>query len=332
MLNQKQTFEDFCEIYMKKAKANFAINTVTAAEGIIKNHLSYFSNMRITKITKNTAQEWSNIYRKRIKPSAFNNSLKLAKAIWNNAISEDCTDLQNPFMNIKPINIKKECKTRDKVRINKQQADLLISTAKEMYNDYTPYIIATAIYTAMREGEILGLMWSDIDFKNNTISIQRQVQKIPKKILKEILQEHPELTEKDLLLTDRLKTEASKDIIPVPTKVITLLKEYRKKVMANENCNDLCFCKPNGLPLIARDFVRYRFEKVLKAAFGDSKYMHFHELRGSCATILHLEGVPSKIIQGLLRHEKLATTEDIYIEVTKTSKEIANYIEAAFTA
>ena len=33
----------------------------------------------------------------------------------------------------------------------------------------------------MREGEILGLMWSDIDFKNNTISVQRQVQKIPKK-------------------------------------------------------------------------------------------------------------------------------------------------------
>ncbi len=53
----------------------------------------------------------------------------------------------------------------------------------------------------------------------------------------------------------------------------------------------------------------------LKQVFGNEKYMDFHELRGSCATILYLAGVPVKIIQGILRHGKMAITEDVYIQI-----------------
>lgn len=59
--------------------------------------------------------------------------------------------------------------------------------------------------------------------------------------------------------------------------------------------------------------------------------MTFHELRGSCATTMHKKGVPSKIIQGVLRHDKLSTTEDIYISIDKTSNEVSNQIEKAFS-
>ena len=72
--------------------------------------------------------------------------------------------------------------------------------------------------------------------------------------------------------------------------------------------------------------------KVLKKVFGDEKYMHFHELRGSCATILHLEGIPTKIIQKLLRHEKASTMEDIYIEVDNTSREVGKILDNIFSA
>jgi len=45
-----------------------------------------------------------------------------------------------------------------------------------------------------------------------------------------------------------------------------------------------------------------------------------------------MEGTPSKIIQALLRHEKLATTEDIYMKVNANNKEISEYINKVFTA
>ncbi len=86
------------------------------------------------------------------------------------------------------------------------------------------------------------------------------------------------------------------------------------------------------MPIVARDFVRYKFQKVLDKAFGDKMLLRFHELRGSGATILHLEGVPSKIIQAMLRHDKLATTEDIYINVGGKTKEIAEHLNRVFSA
>lgn len=334
MANQKQTFKYFCDTYIQKAESDFAINTVEAAKGIIKNHLKFFEDVPILKCTKKKAQEWSNKYRKTMKPYAFNNALKLAKAIWNNAINTDLTNLENPFINIKPINIKKECDIREAVRIDKKQADIILKTAKEMFSntDYTYPAIAIGTYALLREGEIFGLYWSDIDLKENTIFIQRQLQKITKKKLKQILSENPNLIEKDILLTNRLKTDASKEKIPMPQILADILKEYKKKLMATGKLQELCFCKEDGKPIVAHDFVRYKFKKVLEKAFGDKDYMHFHELRGSGATILHMEGTPSKIIQALLRHEKLATTEDIYMKVNTKNKEISEYINKVFTA
>ena len=43
--------------------------------------------------------------------------------------------------------------------------------------------------------------------------------------------------------------------------------------------------------VIAVDFIKQRFQRTLKVAFGKRNFMKFHELRGSCATILHKKGV-----------------------------------------
>ena len=328
--NKKQCFQDFCNAYLEKAESEYAINTLEAAIGLINNHMNELVGIKITKLTKQVAQEWANKNRAKIKPSAYNNTLKLLKAIWNNAIRIEMTDIPYPFKYIKPINIKKECKTREPVRINLEQAENLIDTAKKMYNDYTYCIIATSIYAGLREGECMGLMWKDIDFENETISVNQQVQKVTKKRMKILLEKFPNLTEKDILITDRLKTEASKDTIVVPHKIIEILKDYKNKLISHKQLHELCFCKKDGSPLVARDFVRYRFKRVLKQVFRDEKYMDFHELRGSCATILYLAGVPVKIIQGILRHGKMSITEDVYIQIKKISQQVTETINKAF--
>lgn len=100
--------------------------------------------------------------------------------------------------------------------------------SKKMFKDYTHAIIACGIYGGMRESEILGLFWSDIDFKYNTISIERQIQKVTKKRMATIQAEHPELSDNDILITERLKTSFSKSVIVVPKKLIDILKAYKK--------------------------------------------------------------------------------------------------------
>ena len=328
--NKKQCFQDFCNAYLQKAESEYAINTLEAAIGIIKNHMTELTNINVTKLTKQVAQEWANRNRSKIKPYAYNNTLKLLKAIWNNALETDITNLPNPFTHIKPINIKKECKTREPVRINLEQAERLINVAKDTFNDFTYSIIAVSLYAGLREGECMGLCWENIDFKNETISIEQQVQKVTKKRMKILLEKFPNLTEEQILITQRLKTEASRDIIVVPHQIIKILRNYKNKLVKNNQLHELCFCHNDGTPLVARDFVRYRFEPVLEKAFGNKNYMQFHELRGSCATILYMAGVPIKIIQGILRHGKMSITADTYVQLEKTSDLVAEKVNEAF--
>ena len=59
--------------------------------------MTELTNVNVTKLTKQVAQEWANRNRSKIKPYAYNNTLKLLKAIWNNALETDITNLPNPF-------------------------------------------------------------------------------------------------------------------------------------------------------------------------------------------------------------------------------------------
>lgn len=69
------------------------------------------------------------------------------------------------------------------------------------------------IFTGCRRGEIMGLQWSDIDFKNNLINIKRT-----------------SLYSKDRgIYQDTPKTEQSKRSISVPAKVMELLRVYKKE-------------------------------------------------------------------------------------------------------
>jgi integrase len=68
-----------------------------------------------------------------------------------------------------------------------------------------------AIYTRMRRGEILGLKWSDVDFANKRIHVNRSLAHIPKR---------------GYTLTT-LKTKSSKRQIPIPEFVLNELRSHK---------------------------------------------------------------------------------------------------------
>ena len=330
--NQKLTYDDLYNQYLTFCKANnYAPTTISAGIGLYENHLKYFfSEMKISEITKTSCQDWAVEIKElpNFGPSAYNNTLKKAKAIWNCALKNDVITLPNPFNVLKPIDITKEKETRT-VRIDREEGELLIIAAKNLFNDYTAPMIACGIYAGIREGEVLGLKWSDIDFKESTINIQRQVQRITKKELNKKLSENSNLTADDILITERLKTKASRAKIGVPKRLIKELEIYKQSLISDGRVYELCFTN-DGHPLNSDILVDQRFEKVLQVVFDDPNYMTFHQLRGSCATILHKEGVPSKVIQRLLRHSKVSITEDNYIDLKSTSEYAKSELDRVF--
>ena len=163
---------------------------------------------------------------------------------------------------------------------------------------YEMYYIELA--TGLRRGELLGLKWSDIDFTNRVIRVQRQVARINGEII-----EAP------------LKTKNSYRNISISDDTAEVLKAQKEKVNS-----EYVFPSPNGGP-ISPDSVNHMLHRVLERA-GLPK-VRFHDLRHTFATIALQNGVDIKTVSGMLGHYSAGFTLDTYAHVTTAAqKEAAN--------
>lgn len=158
------------------------------------------------------------------------------------------------------------------------------------------------LYGGLRRGEVLGLKWSDIDFEKKTIRVQRAVLRVKDKF-----------TGKSELRIEDVKTKKSRRIVPVPDIVIARLKEHKARQAAEilragpmYQKNDLVFCTTLGTPIEPRNFNR-DFYQICKNAGIEN--FNLHGLRHTYTTRLSEMGINSKILQELLGHTDVRTTE-----------------------
>ena len=195
--------------------------------------------------------------------------------------------------------------TPDKVVINYLQRDKVnrfIECVKDSFF-YAIYVIA--ILTGMRQGEILGLKWQDIDFEYGIIRVRQQL-KYNK--AKGYHFEPP-------------KQHSVRDI-PMPLPINAILRKAQKEqakvkeifLEADKpyNTNNLVFCSEVGQPLN-----RSRVTRDLKAQLikYDFEHVRFHALRHTFATMCRAAGVPMEDIQDMLGHADISTTKNMYTHV-----------------
>jgi integrase len=168
---------------------------------------------------------------------------------------------------------------------------------------YVAFLLA--LTTGMRQGEILGLQWRDIDFANNTIHVQRTLTRIG-----------------DGETFGPPKSESSNRVIYVPPEVIEVLRKHKAKqnevkllMGAAYNNLDLVIARTNG-NIVTQAFLRKKFVDLITKL--DMPYIRFHDLRHTHATIMLELGEKLKVIQDRLGHSALTTTADIYTHVSKT--------------
>ena len=161
---------------------------------------------------------------------------------------------------------------------------------------YEMYYIELA--TGLRRGELLGLKWQDIDWKNGVIKVRRQVARVDGQI-----KEAP------------LKTKNSYRTVTISQQAIEVLKEQKKKT------NDTyVFPSPNGGP-ISPDSVNNMLKRVLERAGIPT--VRFHDLRHTFATIALQNGVDIKTVSGMLGHFSAGFTLDTYAHVTTSAQKEA---------
>lgn len=156
--------------------------------------------------------------------------------------------------------------------------------------------ILVDLYTGLRLGELCALQWKDIDFINNTISVNKTVQRIKINNLKY----------KTKLTIDKPKTEHSMRIIPIPKFLISLLKNYYSN-------NNFYIFTNSTIPNDPRALEKY-FKSLLKKC--GIRNVVFHSLRHTYATRSREAGIDIKILSELLGHSTYKITLDIYVHTS----------------
>lgn len=196
-----------------------------------------------------------------------------------------------------------------------EQTKILLENLEQLSIEDTKYKVAIilTVFTGVRLGELMGLEWQDIDFKNGIISINRSSQYLS-----------------DMgVFTKVPKTESSIREIAIPEFIISLLEEYKlwyeeQKSIYNELWNDSnrLFVQADGKPMhpstISKWFVRYVGQIGLPV-------INFHGLRHTNASLLVAQNVDLAVISARLGHAQISTTLDFYVHPLLSHNRKAGY-------
>ncbi|MBR3715712.1 MAG: site-specific integrase [Clostridia bacterium] len=192
---------------------------------------------------------------------------------------------------------------------------------QEIEGDPLQDFFTVALFTGMREGEICGLSWDSIDFKQGTITIKQQLCKEKKAGGKHYI-----------ATTKNDKTR----VLTVAPFVIDILKGVRRKQISDrrelgliyDNEFNLVFTNAAGRFIVPQTALK-RFKAIAtKIGRPDAR---FHDLRHTYAVTSLQEGDDVKTVQQNLGHATASFTLDVYGHVSeKMKKESAARMQSYF--
>ncbi len=179
------------------------------------------------------------------------------------------------------------------------EVEVLFENAEDNY--YYP-IVYTAVSTGLRQAELLGLRWRDIDLDMLSISVSQVLYK-----------------RKGVCQFKQPKTSHSRRRVAMTPKLVSFLKDYKasREVLYLElgkilSLDDLVFTSITGEPLNP-SVLGHNFRRV--AVRAGLKGVRFHDLRHTFASLMLLRGAKPKVISEALGHSSVAFTMDVYSHI-----------------
>lgn len=223
------------------------------------------------------------------------------------------------------VNTKIEGKERPEKRVlTEKEIQLLYQSARD--SQLYPFLVL-ALNTGMRMGELLGLTWDCVDFKNGIIHVEKTLCYLPNNG-NAIYEFHPP------------KSKAGKRNIPMSKLVRETLQEQRtwrdgvmNRFEPQVGFEDLVFTSKTNRPLHEsnmRAAIDYLIDRI-NVQNPEKEFERFtpHCLRHTFATNCIAKGMKPKTLQKLLGHNSLQMTMDLYCHVLDETlkEEMANITE-----
>ncbi|MBD0327863.1 MAG: site-specific integrase [Pyrinomonadaceae bacterium] len=199
---------------------------------------------------------------------------------------------RNVAEGIKPPRPKK----KEITPLNPEQAQVFLAAAR---GDRFEALYVLAIHCGLREGELLGLKWDDVNLETNMLRVRRTLSETRSGYIFE-----PPKNGKGRAIK---LTQAASDALRGH-----LERQLEEIDGSGDNYQDqgLIFPSRKGTPMNARDLTGRSFKPILKRAGLPD--IRLHDLRHTCATLMLCEGVHVKLVQELLGHATISITLDTY--------------------
>lgn len=280
--NRDITFKEYTEMYIQDRRVNLSDNTIITFKTAFKK-FSDLDNIKIREITTIDIQRCINkMSAENIKSSSIKTHISKLKTAFNSAVNKYSIILVSP---VKNLEFKGE-KSNNKTALNKSQVEALLIKVKKSHNIRYYIITLLAAKCGLRLGEILGLTWDKVDFKNCMLNIDLQWNKV-----------------NNTYGFTKLKSNNSYRYVPFSISVKNELLKYKNSSAINMN-NKLFNITNN------RSLSTYMKEIYVKAGFNIS----IHELRHTYATNLIYKGLDLKTVAKLLGHD-ISQTMQTYSHV-----------------
>ena len=326
------TFEEFVEIWKRDyGSKELAPTTYARYLAILKTRiLPYFGKFKLDKIRPTGIMKFYDMLDKdtQIRRIKSNNGYRTLKPLSQKTILEHHRLIRamlhkavywqllfnNPCERVQPPRSRKPKRRY----YDDEQCKVLLSNLNELSTENIKYKVAITltVFTGVRLGELMGLEWSDIDFTNGIVSINKSSQYLADKGV----------------FTKTPKTESSIRDVAIPDFVVSLLEEYKswyeeQKSIYGElwtNSNRL-FVQSDGKPMhpstVSKWFVKFVKEIGLPV-------INFHGLRHTNATLLISQNIDVAVVAARLGHAQITTTFNFYVHpIISHNKSAGNVLQ-----
>lgn len=313
-LPKKEFFKPFLlDWFETKYKKNVSIRTWEGREYMLHKHLiPKFAHYKLQEIT---TYELDAFYAYKVESGLSPKTVKDLHNLMNLCLSQAVKWgylKYNPARDSSPPRlVEKEIQTWDY-----DTTKLFLQVARKEGKDafYT-----VAVFTGMRRGELLGLKWADVNFKQKKLYIQRSLS----------------YTKSEGYLLKNTKTSKSKRQISISTQIVDSLMEHRQKQdelkeILREGYEDHDLVFPNQFGGFKNpDNLRREFNCLVQKV--KVHRITIHGLRHTHATWLLKNGINPKVVSERLGHNDVSITLKTYSHVSSDlQEEAADKLEEAY--
>ncbi len=302
-----RTVKEYLERWLEdSAKGNVGKRTFANYRAQVSTHI--VPALGTTKLKTLAPAHVQTLYRQKLDSGLSPASVRYVHAVLHRALK------QAVRWGLVPHNA---AETVDLPKVTRKEANTLSPGEakrflKAAHGDRFETLYVLAVTCGLRQGELLGLRWGDVDLEKRTLRVARQLQR---------MREGAGLA--------FLPTKNSKGrIVRLGSTAAEALEKHRERqaeeklvLGAGYQDHSLVFTTTVGTPVDAQNLVNRSFKPLLnKAGLPD---IRFHDLRHTCATLMLSQGVNPKVAQERLGHTDIAVTMNTYSHVLSDMQGVA---------